>query len=215
MSRSFQNEDCSPNQLLSSLSAEDYARLVPHLRTVKLALGDVICQGSGNFGFAYFPTNSVVSLICDMEDGATVEVALTGNDGVLGTSIFLDGKATANRAIVGIAGEAVRMEARVLRDQFVRGGTFQRVLLRYIMTQEFIASMLGGRRETVTVAAGRLQDAGLIHYSRGRLRIVDRKRIEETVCECYQAVKTECNQVLTPNTEKYFNVCAKLRAELG
>jgi len=190
-----------------------------------------------------------------MEDGATVEVALTGNDGVLGTSIFLDGKATANRAIVGIAGEAVRMEARVLRDQFVRGGTFQRVLLRYtsalitqisltaacnrkhtlekrlcrwlllirdrvasdelIMTQEFIASMLGGRRETVTVAAGRLQDAGLIHYSRGRLRIVDRKRIEETVCECYQAVKTECNQVLTPNTEKYFNVCAKLRAELG
>ncbi len=130
MSRSFQNEDCSPNQLLSSLSAEDYARLVPHLRTVKLALGDVICQGSGNFGFAYFPTNSVVSLICDMEDGATVEVALTGNDGVLGTSIFLDGKATANRAIVGIAGEAVRMEARVLRDQFVRGGTFQRYVGR-------------------------------------------------------------------------------------
>jgi hypothetical protein len=255
MSRSFHSEDHSSNQLLSSLSVEDYARLVPHLRTVKLSLGDIIGQGSGDFGFAYFPINSVVSLMCDMEDGATVEVALAGNDGVLGTSIFLDGHAGANRAVVGIAGEAVRMEARILRDQFMRGGAFQRVLLRYtgalitqisltaacnrkhtlekrlcrwlllirdrvasdelMMTQEFIASMLGGRRETVTVAAGRLQDAGLIHYSRGRLRIMDRKRIEETVCECYQAVKSERNRLLTPNTEKYFNVCAKARAELG
>jgi len=74
-------------------------------------LGDVIGQGSGDFGFAYFPTSSVVSLICDMEDGATVEVGLAGNDGVLGTSLFLGGKTTTNRAVVGIAGEAVRVGA--------------------------------------------------------------------------------------------------------
>jgi CRP-like cAMP-binding protein len=243
------------NHLLSSLSAEDYAHLVPHLHTVTLGLGDVISEGSREFGFAYFPINSVVSLICHMEDGATVEVALTGNDGVLGTSFFLGGNAAANRAVVGIAGEALRMEARVLRDEFMRGGAFQRVLLQYtgsliaqisltaacnrkhtlekrlcrwlllildrvasdelVMTQEFIASMLGGRRETVTVAAGHLQDAGLIDYSRGRIRIVDRKRLEDTVCECYKAVRTECDQSLAPTAVKYLNGYAKPRAELA
>ena len=255
MSHSFQNEDRSPNLLLSSLCLEEYARLAPHLRPVKLALGDVISQESRDFGFAYFPTTCVVSLICDMEDGATAEVALAGNDGVVGTSFFLGGDPTTNRAIVGIAGYALRMDARFLRDQFMRGGAFQRMLLRYtgtliaqisltaacnrkhtlekrlcrwlllirdrvasdelIMTQEFIANMLGGRRETVTVAAGRLQDAGLIHYTRGRLRIVDRKGLQETGCGCYQAVRTECNRLLAPSAEKYFSESAKSRVQLA
>jgi CRP-like cAMP-binding protein len=251
MSRSFPYEEQTSNQLLSSLSVEEYSRLAPHLHSVKLGLGDVIGQESRGFGFAYFPTSSVVSLICDMEDGGSVEVGLTGNDGVLGTSLFLGGNAITSRAMVGIAGEALRMEARILRDQFMRGGAFQRVLLRYtsalitqisltaacnrkhtlekrlcrwlllirdrvdsdelIMTQEFIANMLGGRRETVTVAAGRLQDAGLIHYSRGRLRIVDRKRLEEMVCECYKAVTVECHRLLAPRAENYINGYVKPR----
>lgn len=225
----------SANYLLSSVSEEEYERLLPHLYPVRLSLRDAVGDSNGRFGFAYFPTTCVVSLICAMESGATTEVALAGNDGVLGTSVFLRGSTTANRAIVAIAGEALRMDARFLRDQFARGGTFQSVLLRYtdvlitqisltaacnrmhtlekrlcrwlllirdrvasdelIMTQEFIASMLGGRRETVTVAAGHLQDAGLIEYTRGRLRILDRKRLEEAVCECYQAVSPEYNRI--------------------
>jgi CRP-like cAMP-binding protein len=234
---------------------EEYARLIPHLHTVKLSLGDEIGQGDGRFGFAYFPTTCVVSLICDMEDGASAEVALAGNDGVLGISLFLGGAASTNRAVVGIAGEAVRLDARTLRDQFTRGGAFQRILLRYtstlitqisltaacnrkhtlekrlcrwlllirdrvasdelIMTQEFIANILGGRRETVTVAAGRLQDAGLIRYTRGRLRILNRQGLEDTVCECYKAVTAECNRALTPNSENLISgVCSKSRAEL-
>jgi CRP-like cAMP-binding protein len=246
--------DRSPNHLLSSLSPEDYERLAPYLHAVRLGLGEVIDQGRSDFTYAYFPTTCVISLICDMEDGATAEVGLTGNDGMLGTSLFLGGNTTSNRAIVGIAGEAVRMEARAVRDQFTRGGTFQRALLRYtntliaqisltaacnrkhtlekrlcrwlllirdraitdelIMTQEFIANMLGGRRETVTVAAGRLQDAGLIYYTRGRLRIVNRKGLEETVCECYKAVSRECNSLLPASAGKYLNACAKPRLEL-
>jgi hypothetical protein len=83
------------------------------------------------------------------------------------------------------------------------------------MTQEFIANMLGGRRETVTVAAGRLQDAGLIHYTRGRLRIVDRKRLEEAGCGCYKAVRTECNPLLAPDAGRYLNECAKPRIQLA
>jgi hypothetical protein len=255
MSHNLQNDEHSHNLLLSSLSAEDYSRLIPHLRAVKLDLGDVITQGTGDFGFGYFPINCVVSLICDMEEGATAEVALTGNDGVVGTSLFLGGNPTTNRAIVGIAGYALRMEARVLRDQFMRGGAFQRLLLRYtstlitqisltaacnrkhtlekrlcrwllllrdrvasdelVMTQEFIANMLGGRRETVTVAAGRLQDAGLIHYTRGRLRIVDRKRLEEAGCGCYKAVREGCNPLLTLGAGSHLNVCAKPRVQLA
>jgi CRP-like cAMP-binding protein len=244
----------SPNQLLSSLSVEEYARIIPQLHTLKFSLGDVIGDHADQH-FAYFPTTCVVSLICDMEDGSTAEVALAGNEGLLGTSLFLGGGAATNRAVVGIAGEAVRMSARVLRDHFMRAGAFQRALLRYtdtlitqisltaacnrkhtlekrlcrwllllrdrtgsdemMMTQEFIANMLGGRRETVTVAAGHLQDAGLIHYTRGRLRIVDRKRLEEFVCECYKAVSRECNRWFAGDADKYVSVYSKSNAEFA
>jgi Crp-like helix-turn-helix domain len=255
MSRILGTDGFLSNHLLSSISREEYVRLVPHLHSVKLCLGDIIGGSNGSLGFAYFPTTCVVSLICDMQDGATAEVALAGNDGVVGTSLFLGGSTATNRAVVGIGGEAFRLEARILKDQFTRGGSFQRVLLRYtaalitqisltaacnrrhtlekrlcrwllliqdrttsdelIMTQEFMANILGGRRETVTVAAGRLQDAGLIQYSRGRLRIVDRKRLEETVCECYRAVSTGCNPILASKTDQDITVCAKHSAGLA
>jgi hypothetical protein len=229
----------SVNHLLSSVSAEDYACLLPHLSPVSLSLGEVVGESKRHSGFAFFPTTSVVSLTCSMEDGASAEVALTGNDGLVPTTLFLGGDTPTNRAIVGIAGEAFRMEAHALKDQFRRGGTFQRALLRYtealitqisitaacnrvhtlekrlcrwlllardristdefFMTQEFVANMLGGRRETVTVAAGRLQDAGLIYYTRGRIKIIDRKGLEQVVCECYRAVSVECKRILAPN----------------
>jgi CRP-like cAMP-binding protein len=170
-----------------------------------------------------------------MEDGSTAEMGLTGNDGVVGIALFLGGDTTPNRAIVQIAGGALRMRAKVLQAEFKQGGALQQVLLRYIqalltqisqtavcnrlhaveqrlcrwlllshdrvhshelqMTQEFIAHMLGGRRESVTVAAGRLQDAGLIHYARGHITILDRAGLEATVCECYQVVKNEIDRL--------------------
>ena len=141
-----------------------------------------------------------------------------------------------NRAVVQSAGGAVRMKAKVLQDEFARGGKLQYLLLRYtqalitqisqtavcnrlhsveqqlcrwlllshdrvqadelIMTQELIADMLGVRREGVTVAAGRLQDAGAIKYVRGRITILDRQKLEKTVCECYRVVKDEFDRLL-------------------
>lgn len=239
MSPTLPTRTRSSNLLLSSLEPENYARLAPHLHTVRLESGAPIGRRPGESSFAYFPTTCVVSLICEMEDGATAEVALTGNEGVLGISLFLGGNSATNRAIVGIAGEAQRMDARVLKDQFMRCDAFQRVLLQYtealiaqisitaacnrrhtlekrlcrwllllhdratsdefVMTQEFIANMLGGRRETVTVAAGHLQDAGLIHYTRGHLKIIDRQGLENSVCECYRNARGE---VLRPVQEK-------------
>lgn len=240
------------NHLLSRVSSEDYARLLPHLSPVHLSLGEFVGDSQRNSGFAYFPTTAVVSLTCTMEDGASAEVALAGNDGLVPTALFLGGNTPTNRAIVGIAGDAFRMEARVLKDQFRCGGTFQRVLLRYtealiaqisitaacnrvhtlekrlcrwlllardriscdefFMTQEFVANMLGGRRETVTVAAGRLQDAGLIHYTRGKIRIVSRKGLEQTVCECYRAVTFECKRILAPNDRELPHCIGEERA---
>jgi CRP-like cAMP-binding protein len=223
------------NRLLSALPPEDYARLQPHLEPVTFALGELVYDIDGPQGALYFPTTAVISLLYTMEDGSTAEMGLTGNDGVVGIALFLGGDTTPNRAIVQIAGGALRISAQRLQTEFKQGGALQQVLLRYIqalitqisqtavcnrlhaveqrlcrwlllshdrvhsnelqMTQEFIAHMLGGRRESVTVAAERLQDAGLIHYARGHITILDRAGLEATVCECYQVVKREINRL--------------------
>jgi CRP-like cAMP-binding protein len=171
-----------------------------------------------------------------MENGATAEMGLTGNEGIVGIALFMGGNTMPNRAVVQSAGGAIRMKAAVLQDEFARGGQFQRLLLRYtqalitqisqtavcnrlhsveqqlcrwlllshdrvktdelIMTQELIADMLGVRREGVTVAAGRLQDMGTINYARGHIWILDREKLEATVCECYKVVKDEFDRLL-------------------
>jgi CRP-like cAMP-binding protein len=223
------------NRLLAALPPEDYARVLPHLAPVTFALGDLVYYSGGPLDALYFPTTAVISLLYTMEDGSTAEMGLTGNDGVVGIALFLGGDTTPNRAIVQIAGEALRIPAQRLQTEFKQGGALQQVLLRYTqalitqisqtavcnrlhaveqrlcrwlllshdrvqsrelpMTQEFIAHMLGGRRESVTVAAGRLQDAGLIYYARGHITILDRPGLEATVCECYQVVKTEIDRL--------------------
>ena len=219
------------NRILLGLPLEERERVLRTLQPVTFALGDVVYESGGQLDNIYFPTNSVVSLLYTMEDGSTAEMGLAGNDGVVGVALFLGGDTTPNRAVVQIAGGAFKMKARILREEFARGGHLQHVLLRYTqalitqisqtavcnrlhsvekrlcrwlllchdrvasdelqMTQEFISNMLGGRRESVTVAAGHLQDAGLIHYSRGHIRILDRKGLEAASCECYAIVKEE------------------------
>ena len=162
----------------------------------------------GPAAYVYFPTTCIVSLLYVMEDGASAEIAVVGNEGILGISLFMGGETTPSRAIVQSAGHAYRLRAELLKDEFERFGPTMHLLLRYTqalitqmaqtavcnrhhsvdqqlcrwlllsldrlpsnelaMTQELIANMLGVRREGVTEAAGKLQDAGLIHYRRGR-----------------------------------------------
>src|SRR5262245_60169975 len=218
------------NRILQGLAPTDRARLLAALQPVTFASGDVVCESGKSVDNIYFPTTAVVSSLYTTEDGATTEMFLVGNDGVVGVSSFLGGGMTPNQDVVVVAGDALRMKASALRDEFKLAGALQALLLRYTqalitqisqtavcnrlhaveqrlcrwllmcrdrverdeleMTQEFISNMLGGRRETVTVAAGRLQDAGLIRYSRGHITIVDRKGLEELVCECYLVVET-------------------------
>ena len=119
------------NLLLAALPAEEYKRLLVHLQPVTLSLGQVVYESSGHLDYIYFPTTSVVSLLYTMENGSTAEMGLSGNDGVVGVALFLGGDTTPNRAVVQIAGGAFRKKAKLLQQEFARGGPLHHLLLRY------------------------------------------------------------------------------------
>jgi CRP-like cAMP-binding protein len=224
------------NHLLAALPADERARFFPHLELVPMPLGDALCESGIQMRHVYFPTTSIVSLLYVMADGASAEIAVVGNEGIVGVSLFMGGETTTSRAVVQSAGHAYRLTGQLLKEAFFLAGPMQRLLLRYTqalltqmaqtavcnrhhsvdqqlcrwlllsldrlpsnvltMTQELIANMLGVRREGVTEAAGGLQRAGLIHYSRGKITVVDRPGLEARVCECYRVVKTEFERLL-------------------
>ena len=228
--------DPRQNRLLAVLPATDFERLQPHLALVSLPLGEALYESGIVLRHVYFPTDSIVSLLYVMSDGASAEIAVVGNDGVIGVSLFMGGETTPSRAVVQSAGHAYRLTGQLLKEEFLRAGAMQHLLLRYtqalltqmaqtavcnrhhsldqqlcrwlllsldrltaselVMTQELIANMLGVRREGVTEAAGHLQLAGLIQYSRGRIKVLDRPGLEARTCECYAVVKKESDRLL-------------------
>lgn len=119
------------NLLLAALNAQDTARLRSHLELVSLPVGTVISEACTRSDWAYFPTDGIVSLIYELENGASVEVAVTGNDGIVGTAIFMGDGATTSRAVVRNGGHGYRIRARVLKDEFERSLALRHVLLRY------------------------------------------------------------------------------------
>jgi len=119
------------NWLLDALPDEDYGRLLDDLRPVSFSLGDVIYEPGAHMDHAYFPTTFHASLLYTMINGATAEMGLVGNEGVLGVALFMGGETTPNRAVVQGAGEALKLSARRMQLEFGRGGEFQHLLLRY------------------------------------------------------------------------------------
>src|SRR5687768_3133358 len=224
------------NHILDALPAEERDRLFPHLSFVSMPLGMVLYESGETLRHIYFPTDCIVSLLYVMKDGASAEIAVVGNEGAVGVSLFMGGETTPSRAIVQSAGQAYRLTGKRLKDEFSRHGNLLHVLLRYTqslltqmaqtavcnrhhtldqqlcrwlllsldrlqsnqldMTQELIANMLGVRREGVTEAAGKLQAANVIHYSRGRITVIDRSKLETRVCECYAVVKKEMDRLM-------------------
>jgi len=224
------------NRLLAALPEESYQALLPFLEPVPLPLGMAVYESGARQRYVYFPTNSIVSLLYVLADGASAEIAVTGRDGLVGIALFMGGETTPSRAVVQSAGQGYRLRADVLKQEFEKGGELQHLLLRYtqalitqmtqtavcnrhhavdqqlcrwlllsldrlpsnelVMTQELIANMLGVRREGVTEAAGKLQNEGLISYSRGHITVLDRPRLETRVCECYRVVKREYDRLL-------------------
>jgi CRP-like cAMP-binding protein len=224
------------NHLLGVLPLPEYERLLAHVEPVQMSLGGVLYESGMALRHVYFPTNCIVSLLYVMADGASAEIAVVGNDGMVGVALFMGGETTPSRAVVQSAGTAYRLPGNVLKETFNRGGPIQHLLLRYtqslltqmaqtavcnrhhsleqqlcrwlllsidrlpndtlFMTQELIANMLGVRREGVTEAAGKLQERGVITYRRGVISVLDRRRLEESSCECYAVVKRESERLL-------------------
>ena len=110
-----------------------------HLEPTDLPLGHVIYEPGRLLDHLYFPTNAIVSLLYVMEDGASAEIAVVGNEGVVGISLFMGGETTPSRAVVQSAGRAYRLPARLMHTEFNRGGSLQHLLLRY--TQSLITQM--------------------------------------------------------------------------
>jgi CRP-like cAMP-binding protein len=224
------------NHLLAALPEAEYARLLPDLELIPMPLGWALYESGGQLSYMYFPTTSIVSLLYVMESGASAEIAISGNEGLVGISLFMGGESTPSRAVVQSAGNGYRLKASALKREFALGGNLQHLALRFtqalitqmaqtavcnrhhaldqqlcrwlllsldrlqgnelLMTQELIANMLGVRREGVTEAAGKLQAEGLIQYSRGHIKVLDRAKLERRVCECYAVVKKEFDRLL-------------------
>jgi CRP-like cAMP-binding protein len=216
--------------------------MLPHLEFAELPLGKAVYESGERLNHVYFPTTAIISLLYVLENGASAEISVVGNEGVVGIALFMGGETTLNRAIVQSAGQAYRLRGQLLLQEFNRAGALQHLLMRYTMallaqmsqtavcnrhhsvdqqlcrwlllsldrlssnelsmTQELIADMLGVRREGVTEAAGKLQEAGLIRYSRGLITVLDRPGLEARVCECYEVVKKEFRRLLPDMMEK-------------
>ncbi len=127
------------NYLLAALAASERERLYPHLQLVAMPLGKVLYESGDVLQHVYFPTNSIVSLLYVLADGASAEISVVGNEGLIGIALFMGGDTTPSRAIVQSAGSAYRLTGQLLKDEFHRNGDAQLLLLRY--TQSLITQM--------------------------------------------------------------------------
>jgi len=131
--------DPRKNQLLASLPEAEWERWLPQLEAVDLPLGQVLYESGNVLEHVYFPTTAIVSLLYVMEDGASAEIAVVGNEGLVGISLFMGGGSTPSRAVVQSAGQGFRLKALAMKEEFDRGGPVMHVLLRY--TQALLTQM--------------------------------------------------------------------------
>jgi hypothetical protein len=224
------------NHLLDSLPHEQWDRWRLQLEHVDMPLGQLLYEPGNILTHVYFPTTAIISLLYVMQNAESAEIAVVGNEGVLGISLFMGGGSTSSRALVQSAGGAFRLSADVMKQEFDRGGPVLHLLLRYtqalmtqmvqtaacnkhhsfdqqlcrwillsldrlqgtemLMTQTLIAPMLGVTPDVAAEGAIKLQDVGLIDYKNGRIRVLDRNRLEKRSCECYAVVKQEYDRLL-------------------
>jgi CRP-like cAMP-binding protein len=237
-SESVVMRDLRKNRLLAALPNSIQRLWLPQLESVEMPLGQVVYESLATLTHVYFPTTAIVSLLYVMLNNASAEIAVVGNEGIVGISMFMGGDSTPSRGVVQSAGRGFRLRSAMLMEEFNQAGPVLHMLLRYtqaliaqiaqtavcnrhhsldqqlcrwlllsldrlqgdelLMTQELIANMLGVRREGVTEAALKLQNAGLIRYARGRITVLDRDGLEKRSCECYAVVKTEYERLLPP-----------------
>lgn len=229
--------DWQRNRLLASLPPALRLRWATQGECVYLRQGQMLHEAGAVLHWVYFPITALVSLSMQDRGHASSEVATVGREGVVGLPL-LDGNYTRSRAVVQLAGRAVRMRASTLADEFSRQSAVRRLLLAYSqalvsevmqtalcsrhhtleqqlcrlillrldrqsgselsLTQEAMAGMMGVRRESVTLAAARLQQAGVIRYARGHIAVLDRPGLETRTCDCYDTLRREFERLLRP-----------------
>jgi CRP-like cAMP-binding protein len=217
------------NRILNAVSEDERRRLAPHLERVHLPSGKILFEVGDRMRHAFFPIGGIVSLLATTASGAAAEVAMVGNDGVVGLPILLPVNTAPYQVLVQITGDAYRMRGDVFLGEFRRDGPLQAAIMEHLhqligqltqsgvcnrfhparqrlcrwllmahdrvqsdtipLTQEFIGHMLGANRKRVSAAAATLQDAGYIRQRHGEIRIVNRRGLERSACECYRAVE--------------------------
>ncbi len=225
------NKNYQQNHLLASLTETELSFLKPDLELVDFAANQILIEAGKTPTYMYFPTTAIMSLLYMTESGASSEVAVIGNEGAVGMSLFFSGTNSLNQASVQSAGKGYRIRAQSVKNVINRGGVLLNILLRYsqemitqmtqtavcnrhhtidqqvsrrlllsldrlpsnqiAITQEMLAILLGVRRESVTDAALKLQDAGIISYKRGLINVLNRSALENRSCECYKTTKNE------------------------
>ena len=233
-----QSSTQSPKQnlILAALSPASYTRLLPFLELVHLPVGHAVYEPGLPINHLYFPATSIAVRLYEMADGASTQIGVVGNEGLVGMPFLLGSKISPARVVVLGAGNAYRVKADLLKKEFESNEELRRLLLRFAqalitqteqiavcnryhtidqqlsyfllmnldrlsgnelhITHEQVAIMLGVRRESVTVAAQKLQTSGAIHCRRGHLAVVDRQQLEASAGESYAVVKKEYERLL-------------------
>jgi CRP-like cAMP-binding protein len=227
------------NLILAQLPDAEYEPLAKFLVPVDLPLEMRLSEPNEPIEYIYFLNTGLISTDALTAKGESVEVGVIGREGFAGLAALLEQPQMLHSVIMQGVGEGLRIRSSILREQFLKGGTLQRLVHTFIylqmvqvtqsvlcnrmhevdarlarwlltsadrmeseslnLTHEFLAQMLGVQRSTVTVAAGDLQRAGLIGYSRGKIHILDRLNLTRTACECYRIVSLAYQRVLQLN----------------
>jgi CRP-like cAMP-binding protein len=135
----MRNFDPRKNQLLAALPEAAWNRWRERLESIELRLGQVIYEPGATLSHVYFPTTAIVSMLYALENGASAEIAIVGNEGIVGIALFMGGESTPSRAVVQSAGRAFRLKAQILKDEFAQADAVLHLLLRY--TQALITQM--------------------------------------------------------------------------
>jgi CRP-like cAMP-binding protein len=222
------------NRILQALPQKEFRTLAPQLKLVVLEQDTVLYEAGESISDVFFPDEAIISYLSGTADGATLEVCVIGNEGLVGIESVL-GESTAFRAVVQLTGRAYSIKHDVLRREFKRCNGLHRVLLHYTkallvqiaqtavcnkfhsvekrfcrwllmahdrsasdelsLTQEALGRILGSRRASVSVTASAFQKKGAIRYSRGVIRILDRKHLESASCECYETISAAHSKI--------------------
>ena len=221
------------NKLLASLPRSQFERLQPHLVTVALSRGAVLCEAGDEVDQVYFPLCGMLSLLTVLRDGKAIETATVGREGVVGAMAGLFPCKSPVRVVVQMPMACSKIAALLFRSLVAVSDPVRNLCIRYnevllsqarimaacnalhsiearfcrwllqcadradgdtiTLTQEFVAEMLGVRRTSVTEVASKVQNAGVITYSRGVIRILDRPALMRISCECYQTMREQSN----------------------